>query len=90
MVSMWQFHYCSHKRSCASSPPSGHSLQTFNIKLATIIFTSFAASVTVASSSAAKENDVVRLRRSASQAQSKATVGESFFWYGWCSHQSRI
>ena len=51
------------------------------MKLATIIFTSFAASVTVASSSAAKENDVVRLRRSASQAQSKATVGESFFWY---------
>ena len=84
---MWQFHYCSHKRSCASSPPSGHSLQTFNMKLATIIFTSFAASVTVASSSAAKENDVVRLRRSASQALSKATaLGESYFWCCDCSH----
>ena len=51
------------------------------MKLSTIIFTSFAASVTVASSSAAKENDVVRLRRRASQAQSNALEGESFFWY---------
>ena len=51
------------------------------MKLASIIFTSFAASVAFASSSAAKEDDVVRLRR-ASQAQSKATAqGEPFFWY---------
>ena len=49
------------------------------MKLATIIFTSFAASVAFASSSAAKEDDVVRLRR-ASQAQSNALAqGESFF-----------
>ena len=50
------------------------------MKFATIIFTSFAASVAFASSSAAKEDNVVRLRRRASQ--SKATAqGESFFWY---------
>ena len=52
------------------------------MKLSTIIFTSFAASVTVASSSAAKDDGVVRLRRRASQAQSNALAqGESFFWY---------
>ena len=50
------------------------------MKLSTIIFTSFAASVAFASSSAAKDDGLVRLRRRASQAQSNALAqGESFF-----------